>query len=243
MPSATRSIRDIVSTQPSAAAILQHFGIDLCAQAELPLADACRALQLSVDQILDKLADAAVQGRGAAAQNPDRLSTGRLIQHIVRVHHRCIRQELPRLAEMAHTLAGKRGERAPALKRVEALAEELRADLFEHIHKEEQILFPFVAQLDQNWMGGDLSAQPRFGSVAQPIRGLMQEHQSAAAILASLHRVTDGFQPPEWACATQVALYGGLRAFEKDLQQHVYLENDVLFPRAIQMESALQARK
>ncbi len=243
MPFAMQSIRDIVSTQPSAAAILQHFDIDLCAQAELPLAEACRELQLSVDQILDKLADAEVQGCGAAAQNPDRLSTGRLIQHIVRVHHRCIRQELPRLAEMAHTLAGKRGERAPELSRVETLAEELRADLFEHIHKEEQILFPFVAQLDQNWMAGHLSAQPPFSSVAQPISGLMREHQSAAAILASLHRITDGFQPPEWACATHVALYGGLCAFERDLQQHVHLENDVLFPRAIEMESALQARK
>ncbi len=243
MSTSTLSIREIVAAQPSAARVLQRFDIDLCVQAETPLQQACAELQLSVDQVLEKLADAETGQPGAAAANPAGLSTSRLIQHIVRVHHQCVRQELPRLAEMAHKLAEKRGDRAPELRTVEALVQELRAGLFAHIEKEEQVLFPFIAQMDQDAMVVYSPEQTCFRSVAQPISIMMREHESADRTVTELHRLTHGFEPPAWACATHVALYTGLRAFEADLEQHVQLENNVLFPRAAEMESALSARR
>jgi regulator of cell morphogenesis and NO signaling len=97
MPTSTQSIREIVSTQPSAARSLRRFDIDLCSQADESLDHACAELQLSVDQVLETLADAETDERRAASANPTTLSTGHLIQHIVRVHHRCVRQKLPRL--------------------------------------------------------------------------------------------------------------------------------------------------
>jgi regulator of cell morphogenesis and NO signaling len=240
MPTSTQSIREIVSTQPSAAQIFLRFDIDLCAHADESLNEACAELQLSVDQVLEKLADA--EAIGAAPVDPASLPVGRLIQHIVRVHHQRVRQELPGLAEMAHKLAAKRGNRAPELKSVEALAEELRADLFSHIQKEEQVLFPFISEMAENTTVGTPSPHACFGSVARPISIMMQEHESAGRTMAELRRLTRGFEPPAWACATHIALYGGLRAFELDLEQHVHLENDVLFPRAIEMEAALNRR-
>lgn len=242
MPTSTQCIRDIISTQPSAAAILQRFDIDLCSQAEMPLEEACAELQLSLDQVLEKLSDADNLAHGDLSANPSGLPTSRLIQHIVRVHHQRVRQELPRLAEMAHRLSEKRGDRAPELKGVEVLVEELRADLFAHIQKEEQILFPFISQLDQELLVTCSSAHACFRSVAQPISMMMQEHESADRLMAELRRITLAFEPPEWACATHIALYLGLRAFQIDLKQHVHLENDVLFPRAIEMEAALNTR-
>jgi len=128
MPTSTQSVREIVATQPSAAKVFQRFDIDLCLQAEKSLDGACAELQLSVDQVLEKLADAEATSIGAAPADPASLPVGRLIQHIVRVHHQRVRQELPGLAEMAHKLAAKRGNRAPELKSVEALAEELEPD-------------------------------------------------------------------------------------------------------------------
>jgi regulator of cell morphogenesis and NO signaling len=240
MPTSTQSIREIVSTQPSAAQIFLRFDIDLCAHADESLNEACAELQLSVDQVLEKLADA--EAIGAAPVDPASLPVGRLIQHIVRVHHQRVRQELPGLAEMAHKLAAKRGDRAPELKSVEALAEELRADLFSHIQKEEQVLFPFISEMAENTTVGTPSPHECFGSVARPISMMMQEHESAGRTMVELRRLTNGFEPPAWACATHIALYGGLRAFELDLEQHVHLENDVLFPRAIEMEAALNRR-
>ncbi len=242
MPTSTQSVREIVATQPSAAKVFQRFDIDLCSHAEKSLDGACAELQLSVDQVLEKLADAETQERGGPPVDPASLSIGRLIQHIVRVHHQYVRQELPRLTEMARKLAAKRSDRAPELKIVEELLEALRADMFAHIQKEELILFPFIVQMEEVLLNGGTPAHACFRSVTQPISMMMQEHESANHIVAELRRLTVGLEPQEWACATHVALFSGLRAFETDLKQHVHLENDVLFPRAIELEAELSSR-
>jgi hypothetical protein len=117
--------------------------------------------------------------RRSAPVDPASLPIGRLIQHIVRVHHQYVRQELPRLAEMAQKLAAKRSDRAPELKNVEELLEELRADMFAHIQKEEQVLFPFISQMDQDSIVAYPPAHACFRSVAHPVSKMMQEHESA----------------------------------------------------------------
>jgi len=192
--------------------------------------------------VLEKLSDAEDREHGAMPANPAGLTPSRLIQHIVRVHHQRVRQELPRVAEMAQTLAEKRGDRAPQLAKATALVEELHAELFAHIQKEEQVLFPFIAQMDQELLDACSPSDLCFRSVAQPIRMMVLEHDAADRIMEELRCITDGFEPPAWVCATHIALFGGLRAFEIDLRQHVHLENDILFPRALEMEAALNVR-
>jgi regulator of cell morphogenesis and NO signaling len=242
MPTSTQSIREIVATQPSAARIFERFDIDLCSQAENSLDCACAELQLSIDQVLEKLANAEAQEEGHLPVDPATLPTERLIQQIVRVHHQYIRQELPRFAEMAQKLADKRSDRAPELKAAVELLEELRAEMLKHIQKEEQVLFPFIAQMDQESIVVYPPARACFRSVSHPIFMMEQEHESANRIVAELRQLTIGFEPPEWACATHIALFAGLREFETDLKQHVHLENDILFPRAIEMEGVLNHR-
>jgi regulator of cell morphogenesis and NO signaling len=238
----TQSIREIVRTHPSAIKILQRFDIDLCSEADDSLERACAELQLSVDQVLEKLSDAENEESGATAPDPARLPLSRLIQHIVRVHHQKVRQELPRLVEMAGKVAAKRGDRAPELEQIEELLEKLRADMLDHIQKEEQVLFPFIAQMDQDSIVTYPPAHACFRSVSFPIFMMEQEHESADHIMEELRNLTRGFEPPEWGCITHIALFAGIREFESDLKQHVYLENDVLFPRAIQMEAELNRK-
>jgi regulator of cell morphogenesis and NO signaling len=242
MSTATKSISEIVTSRPSAAVIFHRFDIDLCMQADLSLEAACRQLQLSVDQVLEKLADAEVKECGGLAFDPLHVPLGRLIQHIVRVHHHRVRQELPGLAEMASKVAVKRSERDPELVKVAELVEELRSEMYAHIEKEEQVLFPFISQMDQESIVSYPPAHVCFRSVAHPIFMMEQEHESAGHIVRELIRVTNHFEPPSWACATHTALFSGLREFEADLNQHLHLENDVLFPRAIQLEAEIKAR-
>ncbi len=242
MSTSTQSIREIVTKQPSAATILNRFDIDLCLQADLSLEGACQELQLSVDQVLEKLADAEAQERGGVASDPTTLSLGRLVQHIVRVHHHCVRQDLPRLVEMTSKVASERSDRAPELARVAELIEKLHGEMYAHIQKEEQVLFPFISQMDQESIVAYPPAHACFRSVTHPIFMMEQEHECADHIIAELNRLTGHFEAPSWACATHIALFSGLRDFEDDLRQHVHLENDVLFPRAIQLESELKAR-
>src|SRR5579864_6112846 len=136
MSTATQSIREIVTRRPSAAKIFHRFDIDLCMQADSSLEAACQELQLSVDQVLEKLADAEAKESGGVAFDPLTVSLGRLIRHIVRVHHHCVRQELPGLAEMASKVAAKKRDRDPELVNVAELVEELRGEMYAHIEKE-----------------------------------------------------------------------------------------------------------
>jgi regulator of cell morphogenesis and NO signaling len=242
MSTATQSIREIVTRHPAAATILNRFDIDLCLQADLSLEGACHELQLSIDQVLEKLADAESKEGGGLALDPATLSLGRLIQHIVRVHHHRVRQELPRLAEMASKVAAKLSDRAPELARISELIEKLHAEMHAHIQKEEQVLFPFISQMDQESIVAYPPAHACFRSVTHPIFMMEQEHESVDHIVTELSRLTDHFEAPGWACATHMALLSRLREFDSDLRQHVHLENDVLFPRAIQLEAELKIR-
>lgn len=240
MSTPTQSIREIVYNNPSAVTVLNRFDIDLCLQADLSLEGACHELQLSVDQVLEKLAEAESRERGGATQDPATMSLGRLMQHIVRFHHQRIRHDLPRLAEMASKVATKRNDRAPELAIVAKMVEKLRDEMYAHIQKEEQVLFPFISQMDQESIVAYPSQHACFRSVTHPIFMMEQEHESADHIVAELVSLTSHFEPPSWACATHVALFSGLREFASDLKVHVHLENDILFPRAMQMETNLQ---
>jgi regulator of cell morphogenesis and NO signaling len=242
MPTSTQSIREIVTQHPSSSKVFHRFDIDLCLQADLSLEGECQELQLSVDQVLEKLADSGAKEPGGLAIDAAALPPARLIQHIVRIHYHCVRQELPRLAEMASKVATTRGDRAPELAKVAELIEKLHGEMYAHIQKEEQVLFPFISQMDQESIVAYPPSHACFRSVSHPIFMMEQDHESADHIVAELIRLTNRFEPPSWACATHVALFAGLRDFEADLRQHVHLENDVLFPRAIQLETELKAR-
>jgi regulator of cell morphogenesis and NO signaling len=102
--------------------------------------------------------------------------------------------------------------------------------------KEEQILFPYIARMEHSVSAGEAAPAAIFGSVDNPVRMMMQEHEAAGVLMARIRTITGIYTPPEDACPSFRGLYAGLQDFEKDLHRHVHLENNVLFPRAIKME-------
>jgi regulator of cell morphogenesis and NO signaling len=121
--------------------------------------------------------------------------------------------------------------------------EKLHADLLNHIQREESILFPSIAQMDQDLHVASCSQDAYFESVMQPIRIMVLEHDAADRNMDELRSLTHGYEPPDWACTTHIAFLRGLQELELDLKQHEHLENDILFPRAIQLEAALSKRR
>ena len=242
MATATQSIREILASQASAASVLQRFEIDLCSSANQSLTQACSSLQLSVEQVLEKLAAADAEQNGAPPVDPASMSLEKLVQYVVRRHHGLVRQELPRLAALAHKLATKHGEHAPELIAIDRLMDELHGELIAHLEKEENALFPYIVYLDQDPELARPSTSAGFRRVSQPVRMMMNEHESALRILDELRSLTNEFTAPAWACATHVSFHTGLRAFEKDLKQHIHLEDDVLFPRAVDLEDSIGTR-
>ncbi len=243
MATATQSIREIITAEPSAAAVLERFEIDLCSQADDQLERACADLQLSIEQVLEKLADAESRANGAISPDVETYSLTRLIQHIVRTHHQTVRQELPRFVALSRKIAGKHGEKAPQYRTAAMLIEQLCTDMFAHLAKEEQVLFPYIVRLEE--AAEDRSAAPSayFRSVTQPVAMMIHEHDAAEGIVAQLRQLTNGFEPPAWACPRNAAFHASLAAFASDLRHHVHLENDLLFPRAIVLEAELSERR
>ena len=162
-----------------------------------------------------------------------------LIRHTVATHHSCLREQQPILQGWLATLAEHHGARHPELHQVREEFETLANGLLQHIQKEEHILFPYIEALWNAYQTGQPSPASPFGTILNPIRMMEQEHRDAGDLVAELRLLTDGFHAPDDACTTYRACYAALARFEADLQRHVHFENDLLFPRAIALETKL----
>ena len=233
--SAETTVRDIATNQPASIRVFERFGIDYCCGGRKPLDQACNELQLSVEQVIEKLEEAS----GAPANDETSWQTAplsRLIQHIVRKHHTFVRHEVPRLRALADKVRSRHGANHPELVEIEALFGEVATELTTHMLKEEQILFPYIARMEHMLAAGVEAERPYFVTVDNPVRTMVQEHENAGALLASIRRLSKNFEPPMGACPSYIGLYHGLEEFERDLHMHVHLENNILFPRAQELE-------
>lgn len=226
-------IGDIVAARPALARLFEGLQIDYCCGGKQSLAAVCERRGLSPQTVVAMLAaSAAALAVAPADVDAAGMSLTELTDHIERTHHAYLKDELPRLAEMAERVATKHGERDPRLREVADTVMGLAEEMFSHMHKEEHILFPLVRQLEAGQRGGFAA------SVAAPIRQMEAEHDDAGRATERLRELTDGFTPEAQACNTHRALLDGLARFEEDLHRHVHKENNVMFPRALALVTA-----
>lgn len=232
----TAIVGDIVATDFRTAGVFEEFGIDFCCGGRLSLADACREATVDpadVVRALEALPASAEQGEDAAQWPVDWL-----IDHIVAVHHGYVREALPRIAGYLSKLQDVHGARHPELSCVVACFDEMGAELMQHMMKEEHVLFPYVVELAARGEACGRAPSP-FGTVENPIRMMEREHRDAANALRTIRDLTADYSPPADGCSTYQVCMSELRAFDQDLHRHIHLENNVLFPRAVRLESAL----
>ncbi|HSP02253.1 MAG TPA: iron-sulfur cluster repair di-iron protein [Acidimicrobiales bacterium] len=215
-----RTLGELVAERPARARIFERLGIDYCCHGHRPLVDAAGEAGLDPAAVAAEL-DAVDDVAGA---DVDRLEPVALVDHIVDTHHRYLHEELPLLVALAEKVHGVHGGRHPELARVAALVTEIHDDLVPHLAKEEQVLFPAI----RAWADGQQSFP--FGTLSNPVRMLMTEHDRAGELLEDVRAVTDGYQPPADGCASYVSLYERLEHLELDTHRHIHLENNVLFP-------------
>lgn len=159
-----------------------------------------------------------------------------LINHIQDTHHAFLRNELPFLEERIAKMASKHGQDRPELFEVQQKLQDLRDDLTVHLEKEERILFPYIAALEASREGVGPEPSGCFPSVRFPIRMMLMEHDTATEVLAELRSLTSNYAAPDGLCDCGREFYKRLEGLETDLQQHIALENNELFPRAIALE-------
>ncbi|HEX4756767.1 MAG TPA: iron-sulfur cluster repair di-iron protein [Terracidiphilus sp.] len=230
-----KTVREIALEQPTSIRVFENFGIDYCCGGRKPLGEACADRKLSVKEVVEALDSAA--GRPATSTADwQQSSLAQLIDHIVVTHHAYVKRELPRLATLAQKVVNRHGETQAHLPAIQEALAQLDQELTHHLGKEEHVLFPYVARLEAALGSGSTLPERCFGSVVNPIAMMTREHDAAGMILAGIRRMSDNFTTPAGACPTYHAFYDGLKEFEQDLHQHIHLENNILFPRAIEME-------
>ena len=234
---AEKTVREYATETPNATRVFEKFKIDYCCGGGRPLGEACAAAGVEVGEVARLLEQAA----GTAAETPPGVKSGtlsELIDYILDKHHAFTKEEMERITALAAKVSSKHGENHPELPGVLALFLRLCDDLRPHMFKEEMVLFPYVKQLEQARAEGGSAPFAPFGTVGNPVRMMMTEHDTAGDILRELRAATSDYTPPADGCISYQTLYRALEEFEQDLHQHIHLENNVLFPRAVELEES-----
>ena len=234
------TVREVAIELPQATRLFEKFKIDYCCGGNQPLADACASAGVDVDNVMEMLAEVTqFTSQDEGKLEFQNASLTELIAHILDTHHVFTKSEMDRLQLLADKVLAAHGGNHPELVHMDELFTRLCADLKPHMFKEEQILFPYIVALaeaaDQN---RPVPFAP-FGTVNNPIRMMMREHDTAGEILRELRALTSDYKVPADACISYKTLYQALENFEKDLHQHIHLENNILFPKALELEDAL----
>jgi regulator of cell morphogenesis and NO signaling len=233
----TTKVRDVALELPQSTRLFEKFKIDYCCGGDQPLAAACASAGVDLQNVLaliQQIKQAPHAGNGTL--DLQKATVSELIGYILDKHHVFTKEEMARLEPLADKVVGAHGENHSELLALRDLMRQLFEDLRPHMFKEEQILFPFIIALDSAREQNRAAPFAPFGTVNNPIRMMLMEHDTAGELLREMRKLSSDYRVPADACVSFKTFYEALEGFEQDLHQHIHLENNLLFPKAIELE-------
>lgn len=234
-------VKDIALASPAARRVLEDAGVDYCCGGGKSLHDACMGAGAAAEEILEKLRTSA---REILPEDANWMAAPlcELTKHIRERHHAYVREAIARLRPLIAKVAEKHAAEHAEVAEIGVAFSEMSREMTMHMQKEEQILFPYIDAMERAADGKGSYEAPFFQTVKNPIFSMMKEHDAAGELTKRIRTLSGGYTAPASACTSFKALYRELHEFEADLHQHVHLENNILFPRAVEMEAALPQR-
>ncbi|MCF6349450.1 MAG: iron-sulfur cluster repair di-iron protein [Flavobacteriaceae bacterium] len=229
-----KTVAETVTENIKSAHIFKKYGIDFCCGGGVTIEKACA--KKNIDYLILKKELDAIDIIVSNTYNYDNWNLSFLIDHILNIHHTYVEANIPLLIQYANRVAKVHGHHYTEVVEINNLFTEVANELMIHMKKEENILFPYIKQLVAAKKKGILSLEPPFGTVKNPIQMMEDEHENAGNIFKKIAKLSTNYTPPKGACNTFKALYAKLEEFEQDLHQHIHLENNILFPKAIELE-------
>ena len=231
-------VKDIALSNSSSRQVLEDARVDYCCGGGKSLEEACAQAGVDSEEILKRLREncqhvSSIESNWTSAPLCD------LTVHIRNKHHQYVRDSIPRIKTLLEKVKAKHGKRHPELSAIEALFHLVGKEMIMHMQKEEQVLFPYIDALARAADEKKAPEPPFFHTVRNPIHTMMKEHDAAGEIVKQIRETSADYMPPVDACTSYKALFQGLREFELDLHQHVHLENNILFPRAVELEAVV----
>ena len=227
----------IAATVPQSIRIFEQWGVDYCCGGDTTLGDACAKIGVTVQEFEASLATL------PSYTNEEKSWVGEaLTGFLISRYHDYTRAELALTEDLARKVVDAHGHRHPELSDLQLLLRKLADDLLPHMLKEEQVLFPYVGLLEDAKANAKPAPTPFFGTVRNPVRRMMMEHDAAGELLGTMREVTSGYVIPSDACASYTELYHRLETLERVTHEHIHLENNVLFPRAVELEGPVSEK-
>ena len=231
-------VKDIALSNPAARQILEDAGLDYCCGGGKSLHEACLHADVPAEEILKRLRE------NSKHVSPDEANWASaplvdLTRHIRERHHRYVREAIARVQPLLDKVEAKHGKNHSEIADIRRLFTEVGREMIMHMQKEEQILFPYIDALEKATNAHSSVEPPFFQTVRNPINAMMKEHDAAGELVKQIRKASSEYTAPADACTSYKALYQDLRQFEADLHQHVHLENNILFPRAVEMETGV----
>jgi regulator of cell morphogenesis and NO signaling len=232
----SKTVREIALEMPITTRVFEGFKIDYCCHGNTMFDDACRNVGASPDVVMHEIDEAL----GALGNRElDWLTDAtlcELVDYILDKHHLYTKEEIEQLTPLMAKVASRHGEHNPNLFELKTVFQNICDDLGPHMMKEEMVLFPYIRELETNFSKQISGATPPFGTVQNPVRMMRLEHEEVGELLVKMRAVTNDYALPDGACPSFTALYHRLAEFERDLHQHIHLENNLLFPKAVELE-------
>ena len=220
------------------AQVFKKYGLDFCCGGKKTVREACAEKGLDAAKVEQELQQTARQENSHPIPY-DEWSPGFLADYIVNTHHRYIKKNLPDIRTYAEKVLRVHGGKHPELESVRRLVQHIHAELAPHLETEEKIVFPLIKRLSALADGGSAATDPALEPALDPIQQMETEHQVVGGYLSTLRTLTSNYTPPGDACASYTLLYRLLEEFEEDLHLHVHLENNILFPKALELQKEL----
>jgi regulator of cell morphogenesis and NO signaling len=232
------TVGEIVAKDYRKAQVFKKLGIDFCCGGKKTIAEVCERKGIDPEEVERQLA--AIKGNNANSETDfQKWDIGFLSDYIINTHHQYIKDNTSFILELAQKVARVHGDRHPEIVRVAELFSTIGNDMILHMAKEEKILFPFIKQLAHIYKSGGVLTEADFGSVSVPIQVMESEHEQAGEDFETIRELTGNYTLPADACTSYTILFKKLEEYEDDLHRHVHLENNILFPKAIQIEKEL----
>ncbi len=231
------TVAEVVTTNIKAADIFKKERIDFCCGGNVLVSQICEKKGVDYNQIKEAVAN--LDSKSSQSHDFKSWDLDFLVDYIINTHHKYVQEASNLVIQYSDKVAKVHGLQYTEVVRINTLLHELILELESHMDKEEVVLFPFIKTLSKALKGGEKIAPPHFGTIKNPINMMESEHSGAGDILKEIAELTNNFNPPPEACNTFRALYAKLEEFQDDLFQHIHLENNILFPKAIQMEAEI----
>lgn len=233
-------IGQIVADNNQTASVFKKYAIDFCCNGNRSIQEACLKTDISVEKLLDEL-NVVTPTTGFTSEYAS-WPIDLLVDYILKKHHRFVEEKITEILPYLEKIVRVHGKQHPELYKVQQLFSDAAGELTKHLKKEELILFPFIQKMVFALENNQPIPSPHFQTVENPIQMMHHEHNNEGERFRQISNLTNTYTPPEDACTTFRLTYSLLQEFENDLHQHIHLENNILFPKAQQMETALRQK-